>query len=205
MIYKFYLFRNLQYFCLKFWFINSASLEICNIILQYFWGCAASDGMSENEENCLNLTLRNNFNLQWRNRWWQCLQYVIPDTGLLSELNLNRRSISIVGRKIKCCQDKKGVYCYYPTSAILSLKPIHNPFVPIKPHEDSDHLHVITWTLKWKRWIPTTETLITTEILQFPIEDQPKQFLILNDVFPEFCLRLIDQIVRQLNQILSHN
>ena len=53
----------------------------------------------------------------------------------------------------------------HPTSATMSMKPIQSPYAPMEPREDSDHHHVVPWTLKCTRWIWTTEKLITTELL----------------------------------------
>ena len=64
---------------------------------------------------------------------------MIPNSDLLSELNPTRELLSIDGSKLKCCQENKEVYCYCPTRATMPMKPIQNPFVPIKPCEDLDH------------------------------------------------------------------
>ena len=64
----------------------------------------------------------------------------------------------------------------------MSLKPIQIASVPIKPRGDPDHHQMATWTLKWTRYTITTDKLTTTDIFQFPIQDQPIQFLILADV-----------------------
>ena len=85
----------------------------------------------------------------------------------------------------------------------MSMKPIQIPSAPIKPREVLDHHQVVTWTLKWTRWIWTTEKLIITKLLQFLIQDQLRQLLILTDVFPEFRWRLLDQIMGRLDQLLS--
>ena len=43
----------------------------------------------------------------------------------------------------------------------MSLELIQIPSAPIKKSEDPDHHQVGTWTLKWTRWILTTDKLIT--------------------------------------------
>ena len=56
----------------------------------------------------------------------------------------------------------------------MSMKPIQISSVTIKPREDLDHQQVVTWTLKWTRWIQTTEKLIANKVLKIPIQDQPR-------------------------------
>ena len=91
----------------------------------------------------------------------------------------------------------------FPTNATMSIKPIQIPSAPNKPREYLDLHQVVTWTLKRKRWIQTTEKLITIDILQFLIQYQLRQLLILTDVFQEFSWRLMDQIVGRLDQLFS--
>ena len=82
---------------------------------------------------------------------------MIPNTGLLLELNPTRRLISIVGRKLKCYQYIQEVYWYWPTTATIPMTLIQSPFVLIKPNEDLYHHQLRTWTLECSRWNRTTE------------------------------------------------
>ena len=119
---------------------------------------------------------------------------MIPNTGLLLELNYTQKLLSMDGSKLKCCHDKKEVYYYLPTSATMLMKPIQISFVTIKPCEDLEHHQVATRKLKFTRWIQTTEKLITTEISQFPIEDKPEKILDMN-----LCFARISQKVNRSN------
>ena len=54
-------------------------------------------------------------------------------------------------------------YCteLYPKGRIISLETIKIPYVPVKPHEDSAHHQVVTWTLYCTNWNKNTVKLIT--------------------------------------------
>ena len=84
-----------------------------------------------------------------------------PILNSCQELNPDQRSLSLIVKKLKCCQYNKGFFFYCPTSATISMKPIQIPSAPIKPCEYLDHHQVGTWTLKFTRWNRTTEKLIS--------------------------------------------
>ena len=88
---------------------------------------------------------------------------MIPNAETLPELNLTGGSLINIGRKLKCCLNNKLINHLRPTSTTIFMKPIQIPYAPITPGEDSDHHHVVNWTLKWTRWIQTTNKLITTD------------------------------------------
>ena len=50
----------------------------------------------------------------------------------------------------------------------MPMKSIQSSSVTIKRREVLDHQQVVTWTLKWTRWIQTTEKLIANKILHIP-------------------------------------
>ena len=81
---------------------------------------------------------------------------MILNTELLPDFNLTRELLNIIGRKLKCCQDNKGFYCCGPTNATVSIKLIQISCTHIKLCEELDHHHVVTLTLKCKRWNLTT-------------------------------------------------
>ena len=81
--------------------------------------------------------------------------------NLVSNLIWPYESLSIIGNKLKFCQDKKGVYCCVPTSETMSMKQIQITSVPTKPRGYSYHHQVGTWTLKCTRWNQITEKLTT--------------------------------------------
>ena len=116
------------------------------------------------------------------------------------ELNLTGGSLRNIGSELKCCLNKKWINHILPTGTTMSMKPIQISSAPIKPREDLDHYYVVTWTLKWTRWIQISDKLTTTKLLQFPIQDQLRKFLILTDVLTEFLWRLFNQIMGRLDQ-----
>ena len=89
---------------------------------------------------------------------------MITNTENPPELNMTRGSLSITRITLKWCLNNKLMNRILPTSATMSMKPIQSPSAPIKPREDLNHHWVVTWTLKWTRWIQTTDKLITTEL-----------------------------------------
>ena len=127
---------------------------------------------------------------------------MIPNAETPPKLNLTGGSLRITGSALKWCLNNKWMNCIHPTRATMSTQLIQSPSSHIKPLEDSYHHQVVTWTLKQTRWIITTDKLITTEILQFLIQDQLVQFLIITDVLPEFIWGFMDQIVGRLDQLL---
>ena len=115
---------------------------------------------------------------------------MVTNTGLLSEINSTQKSIIIIGRKLNSCQYNKEFYCYCPTIATISLKPIQSPFVSIGPRKNPYHHQLETWTLKFKGWILTTEKLITTNILQIPNPGPTKTILDINWCFARILLKI---------------
>ena len=126
---------------------------------------------------------------------------MIPNVKILPEFILTIRLLRKTRRKIKCFIDNKGVYCCRPIDGTVSMKLIQTPSAPIKPHEDSDHHQLATWTLYWKRWNWTTEKLTTPS---FDILDSVR----INHL-PNVCSPLIvsdkedKSRVRSLNKVLQ--
>ena len=73
------------------------------------------------------------------------------------ELNPDQGFLSIIGRKLKCCQDNNGVYFFFPTSTTMEIKPIQRPSAPIKPREALTYHQVVSWMILNARWNRTTE------------------------------------------------
>ena len=67
-----------------------------------------------------------------------------------------------------------------PIDGIMSMKPTHSPSAPIKPHKNSEHHQVGTWTPKCTRWNrkPEKSTTPSFEILDSVIENYWKLQLI---------------------------
>ena len=89
---------------------------------------------------------------------------MIPNAETWPKINLTGLLLSINGGSLKWCLNNKWINCICPTSSTVSIKPIKIPSAHIKPREDLDHYQVVTWALKWTRWIQTTDILITTEL-----------------------------------------
>ena len=146
MVYKSHIFIILQYFCLYWWFINSTSWVFCNIS-----ACNFGLKIPPLENFAIFLGLCNSLWDGWKRRELSQLvqnQDFKPSFGETAgdnsknlifsilnscqELNPTEISLSIIGRKLKCCQENKWVYCCCPISATMPMKLIQSPYGPIK-------------------------------------------------------------------------
>ena len=80
-----------------------------------------------------------------------------PNAELLPEFNLNRRSPSKIGSKLKCCLDKKRVYFCTTYRRSNVNKKIGTPSAPIKQREALTYHQVGSCTISHARWNRTTE------------------------------------------------
>ena len=75
---------------------------------------------------------------------------MIPNTGLLLELNPTQVSLSIVGSKLNCCQDNKWDNCILPNKRKKINDTDKNNFLPIKSVYKAESNHWETNLTKFR-------------------------------------------------------